>query len=103
VPAYRRGTSEPLASRTPTAPEVFMPHTRAPARLAVLMVATAVLLRRIVGMVGCGPAPDAKDVEIAVLRHQLAVVRRQDAPIRDCPGPGRRGERARRSWTPLVT
>jgi hypothetical protein len=30
------------------------------------------VLRRLLGMVGCGPAPDAKDVEIAVLRHQLA-------------------------------
>jgi hypothetical protein len=28
---------------------------------------------------GCGRTPDAKDVEIAVLRHQLAVVRRQVA------------------------
>jgi hypothetical protein len=28
---------------------------------------------------GLGPAPDAKDVEIAVLRHQLAVVGRQVA------------------------
>jgi hypothetical protein len=28
---------------------------------------------------GWGPAPDAKDIEIAVLRHQLMVVRRQVA------------------------
>jgi IS6 family transposase len=36
-----------------------------------------VLLRRVLGLLGIGPAPDAKDVEIAVLRHQLMVLRRQ--------------------------
>jgi hypothetical protein len=30
-------------------------------------------------LVGLRPTPDAKDVEIAVLRHQLMVVRRQVA------------------------
>src|SRR4051812_37180349 len=38
-----------------------------------------VIVRRVLGLVGLGPAPDAKDVEIAVLRHQLMVVRRQVA------------------------
>jgi hypothetical protein len=38
-----------------------------------------VLLRRVLGLLGLGPAPDAKDVEIAVLRHQLMVLRRQVA------------------------
>jgi hypothetical protein len=33
------------------------------------------LLQRLVGLAGLGPSPDAKDIEIAVLRHQLAVVR----------------------------
>jgi len=36
-----------------------------------------VLVRRVLGLLGIGPAPDAKDVEIAVLRHQLMVLRRQ--------------------------
>jgi hypothetical protein len=36
-----------------------------------------VLVRRVLGVVGLGPAPDAKDIEIAVLRHQLMVLRRQ--------------------------
>jgi hypothetical protein len=44
------------------------------------------VLRRILGMVGAGGTPDAKDVEIAVLRHQLAVVRRQVARPRFTPG-----------------
>jgi hypothetical protein len=36
-----------------------------------------VLLRRVLGLLGMGWAADAKDVEIAVLRHQLTVLRRQ--------------------------
>jgi putative transposase len=34
------------------------------------------VLRRTLALVGGGPTPDANDVEIAVLRHQLAVLRR---------------------------
>jgi hypothetical protein len=35
------------------------------------------LLRRLVRLVGLGEKPDAKDIEIAVLQHQFAVLRRQ--------------------------
>jgi putative transposase len=38
---------------------------------------TFLLVRKLLGLVGMGPSPDQKDVEIAVLRHQLAVLRRQ--------------------------
>jgi putative transposase len=46
-------------------------------------------LRRILGVVGCGQTPDTKDVEIAVLRHQLAVSYRQVARPRYAPGDRR--------------
>src|SRR4051794_10916200 len=56
-------------------------------RLVVMVVRTLafVIVRRILGLVGLGPEPDAKDVEIAVLRHQLMVVRRQVARPRYTP------------------
>jgi putative transposase len=44
------------------------------------VVAGAIVLlavRRVLRLVGLGPRPDANDVEIAVLRHQLAILRRQ--------------------------
>ena len=44
-----------------------------------------VVVRRVLGLLGVGPSSDAKDVEIAVLRHQLAVIARQVARARYTP------------------
>jgi putative transposase len=51
----------------------------------VVQTLAFVIVRRVLGLVGLGSAPDAKDIEIAVLRHQLMVVRRQVARPRDAP------------------
>src|SRR5260370_23824564 len=50
-------------------------------KIAVVVVRTLAFLivRRLLGLAGLGADPDAKDIEMAVLRHQLAVVGRQVA------------------------
>jgi putative transposase len=43
----------------------------------VVRMMALMIVRGMLGAVGCGRAPGADVVEIAVLRHQLAVLRRQ--------------------------
>ena len=45
----------------------------------VVRTVAFMVLRQVLSLIGLGPTPDAKDVEIAVLRHQHSVLRRQVA------------------------
>jgi hypothetical protein len=51
----------------------------------VVRTVAFVVVRQVLSLIGLGPAPDAKDVEIAVLHHQLLVLRRQVARPRYTP------------------
>jgi hypothetical protein len=60
--------------------------------LMVVRTLALIILRQVLGLVGLGQSPDAKDVEIAVLRHQLLVLRRQVARPRYTPADRAGGE-----------
>lgn len=45
----------------------------------VVLTLAFMVVRQILGLVGLGPSPDAKDLEIAMLRHQPMVLRQQVA------------------------
>ena len=51
----------------------------------VVRTVAFVILRQVLGLIGLGRSPDAKDVEIAVLRHQLLVLQRHVARPRYVP------------------
>jgi hypothetical protein len=78
--AFSAGTGVQLQGRGRDQARRWLEHVR------MLMWTVAFLVvRRVLGLVGLGPSPDAKDVEIAVLRHQLMVLHRQIARPRYTP------------------
>jgi hypothetical protein len=48
-------------------------------RIMVVRILGSMVVRQVLGLNGVGSLPQAKDVEIAVLRHQLTILRRQAA------------------------
>jgi transposase InsO family protein len=51
----------------------------------VVRTVAFMVVRQVLSLIGLGPTPDAKDVEIAVLRHQLLVLRRRVTRPRYAP------------------
>jgi putative transposase len=54
-------------------------------RVVVVRTLGYLIFGRLLGLLGLGPSPDARDIEVAVLRHQLSVLHRQVARPRYTP------------------
>jgi putative transposase len=51
----------------------------------VMRTLAFIVVRRFLRLIGLGPSPDAMDMEIAVLRHQLMILQRPNARPRYAP------------------